>query len=48
VRTWPEGGDAAIDLFLCGNAEPRKALKALAGVSHRSARAVGIHKRGVI
>ena len=26
VHTWPEKGYAAFDVFMCGNAEPRKAL----------------------
>ncbi len=26
VHTWPEKGFAAFDVFMCGNAEPRKAL----------------------
>lgn len=26
IHTWPEIGFAALDIFMCGNAEPRRAL----------------------
>lgn len=26
IHTWPESGFAAVDIFMCGNAEPRRAL----------------------
>ena len=29
VHTWPERGYAAFDIFMCGNAEPRKAFSVL-------------------
>jgi S-adenosylmethionine decarboxylase len=29
IHTWPEKGYAAIDIFMCGNADPRRALDVL-------------------
>jgi S-adenosylmethionine decarboxylase len=29
IHTWPERGYAAVDLFMCGNAEPQKAVPVL-------------------
>jgi S-adenosylmethionine decarboxylase len=29
IHTWPEFGYAAVDIFMCGNAEPRNAVKVL-------------------
>lgn len=29
VHTWPEAGYVAIDIFMCGNADPNKALEIL-------------------
>lgn len=29
VHTWPEHGYAAIDIFMCGDAEPQRSLKIL-------------------
>lgn len=29
IHTWPEKGYAAIDIFMCGEAEPRKAVQIL-------------------
>ncbi|OWW22677.1 adenosylmethionine decarboxylase [Noviherbaspirillum denitrificans] len=26
IHTWPESGFAAVDIFMCGNAEPQRAL----------------------
>ena len=31
VHTWPEKGFAAFDVFMCGDAEPRKALDVFKG-----------------
>jgi S-adenosylmethionine decarboxylase len=48
VHTWPERGYAAFDVFMCGNAEPRKALAALEQAFAPKRVVVGMHKRGVL
>jgi len=48
VHTWPERGYAAFDVFMCGDAEPRKALKALEQDLAPKRVVVGMHKRGVV
>jgi S-adenosylmethionine decarboxylase len=48
VHTWPERGYAAFDVFMCGDAEPRKALKALERDLAPKRVIVGMHKRGVV
>src|SRR4029078_3323991 len=47
VHTWPERGYAAFDVFMCGDAEPRKALKALEQNLSPKRVIVGMHKGGV-
>ena len=48
VHTWPERGYAAFDVFMCGDAEPRKALTVLEQAFAPKRVVVGIHKRGVL
>jgi len=48
VHTWPERGYAAFDVFMCGSAEPRKALAVLERAFAPKRVVVGIHKRGVL
>ena len=48
VHTWPEKGFAAFDVFMCGNAEPRKALEVFKRAFEPGRVVVGEHKRGVI
>ena len=48
VHTWPEKGYAAFDVFMCGNAEPKKALKVLEQAFAPKRTVVGVHKRGVV
>ena len=48
VHTWPERGYAAFDVFMCGNAEPRKALAVFESAFAPGRVVVGIHKRGVL
>src|ERR1700743_3542911 len=48
VHTWPEKGFAAFDVFMCGNAEPRKALDVFKRAFEPGRVVVGEHKRGVI
>jgi S-adenosylmethionine decarboxylase len=48
VHTWPEKGYAAFDVFMCGDAEPKKALKVLERAFAPKRTVVGVHKRGVL
>lgn len=47
IHTWPERGYAALDVFMCGDAEPHKAITVLQRAF--SAGRVGLteHKRGL-
>ena len=47
VHTWPERGYAAFDIFMCGNAEPRKAFSVLKQAFAPKRVVLGEHKRGV-
>lgn len=46
VHTWPEKGFAAFDVFMCGAAEPTKAIAVLEAAFRPSRVVVGEHKRG--
>ena len=48
VHTWPERGYAAFDIFMCGNAEPRKAFAVLKQAFSPKRVVLGEHKRGVV
>lgn len=48
VHTWPERGYAAFDIFMCGEAEPRKALSVLKRAFDPKRVVLGEHKRGVL
>jgi len=48
VHTWPEKGYAAFDIFMCGNAQPRKALDVFKRAFNPGRIVVGEHKRGVV
>src|ERR1700733_15005870 len=48
VHTWPEKGYAAFDVFMCGEAEPRKALDVFKRAFNPGRIVVGEHKRGVV
>ena len=48
VHTWPERGYAAFDIFMCGNAQPRKALEVLTQAFGPKRVVLGEHKRGVL
>jgi S-adenosylmethionine decarboxylase len=48
VHTWPERGYAAFDIFMCGEAEPRKALSVLKRAFDPKRIVLGEHKRGVL
>jgi S-adenosylmethionine decarboxylase len=47
VHTWPEKGYAAFDVFMCGDAEPDKALEVFKRAFNPGRIVVGKHKRGV-
>ena len=48
VHTWPERGYAAFDVFMCGDAEPRKALSVFKTAFNPGRIVIGEHKRGVL
>jgi len=48
VHTWPERGYAAFDVFMCGDAEPKKALSVFKRAFKPGRMVVGEHKRGVL
>src|SRR3954454_5551711 len=48
VHTWPERGYAAFDVFMCGDAEPRKALSVFKRAFNPGRIVVGEHRRGVL
>ncbi|MBI1328290.1 MAG: adenosylmethionine decarboxylase [Alphaproteobacteria bacterium] len=48
VHTWPEKGYAAFDVFMCGDAEPRKALGVFKDAFDPARVVIGEHKRGVL
>jgi S-adenosylmethionine decarboxylase len=48
VHTWPEKGYAAFDVFMCGDAEPRKALSVFKSAFNPGRIVIGEHKRGVV
>jgi S-adenosylmethionine decarboxylase len=48
VHTWPERGFAAFDIFMCGDAEPTKAIPVLEKAFKPKRMVIGDHKRGVL
>jgi len=48
VHTWPEKGYAAFDVFMCGDADPRKAMSVFKRAFNPGRIVVGEHKRGVL
>ena len=48
IHTWPERGYAAIDLFMCGKADPYKAIPALKAAFAPNAIQVSESKRGLV
>jgi len=48
VHTWPEKGYAAFDVFMCGDAQPRKAMEVFKRAFNPGRIVVGEHKRGVV
>jgi len=48
IHTWPEVSYAAVDIFMCGAAQPHKAIEVLKGVFSPGMVTLAEHKRGVI
>jgi len=48
IHTWPERGYAALDIFMCGDAEPTKAIAVLRAAFQPGSINVSEHKRGII
>jgi S-adenosylmethionine decarboxylase len=48
VHTWPEKGYAAFDVFMCGDAQPRKAMDVFKAAFNPGRIVIGEHKRGVL
>ena len=48
IHTWPERDYAALDVFMCGDAEPHNAIPVLKQAFEPSSVQVGDHKRGVV
>ena len=48
VHTWPEKGFAAFDVFMCGAAQPSKAIAVLEAAFKPKRVVVGEHKRGIV
>jgi S-adenosylmethionine decarboxylase len=46
IHSWPEHGYAAIDVFMCGEADPMIALRLLVEALHPSKTSVRVHPRG--
>jgi len=46
VHTWPEKGFAAFDIFMCGDAQPEKAIPVLSNAFNPISVNVGEHLRG--
>lgn len=46
IHTWPESGFAAADVFMCGAAQPQRALDVIEAALRPSARAVRTVARG--
>jgi S-adenosylmethionine decarboxylase len=48
IHTWPEISYAAVDVFMCGAAQPHKAIEVLKGVFMPGLVTLAEHKRGVL
>jgi len=47
IHTWPERDYAAVDIFMCGNCDPYKAIPALKRAFNPSSVILGEYKRGL-
>lgn len=48
IHTWPERAYAALDIFMCGAAEPARAIPVLKAAFKPRHLAISEHKRGVL
>lgn len=48
IHTWPERGYAAVDIFMCGDAEPLKAVEVMRRAFRPRHTSVAEHKRGIV
>jgi S-adenosylmethionine decarboxylase len=48
IHTWPERGFAAVDIFMCGDAEPMKAVEVMRRAFCPRHTSVAEHKRGIV
>lgn len=48
VHTWPERGYAAIDIFMCGEAKPHRAIEVIRKAFSPATLTVVEHKRGML
>lgn len=48
IHTWPECAYAAIDVFMCGEARPHKAVEVLRNVFSPETLTISEHRRGVM
>ena len=48
IHTWPECAFAAVDVFMCGDAEPHKAIEVLRHAFRPRLLTISEHKRGVM
>ena len=48
IHTWPDAGYAALDVFMCGSADTRKAFSVLKQAFAPKRVVLGEHKRGVL
>jgi len=48
VHTWPEHAYAAVDVFMCGDAEPHKAVEVLRHAFRPRMLTISEHRRGVM
>jgi S-adenosylmethionine decarboxylase len=48
IHTWPECGYAALDIFVCGNCDPYKALPVLKAAFRPGNIQIAEHKRGLL
>jgi S-adenosylmethionine decarboxylase len=48
IHTWPERGYAAVDVFMCGDASPLKAVEVMRRAFSPAHSSVAEHKRGIV
>lgn len=48
IHTWPERGYAAVDIFMCGDCDPRDSLPVLEAAFRPGRMEVAEHRRGLI